>query len=180
MDFREVTEFLKDMSKYIITFVIMLLIFVFIVSFQPVAGNSMHPTLQEGNVVAVSKIRSNYKRNNIVVFKNTEGKSFIKRIVGLPGEEVHYLNGYLYINDTPYKETFLDENIKTGNFMFSDICDETKCPNGIIPDNMYLVLGDNRPESEDSRSSSIGLVSKSQIGGKVVLRIWPLNSLGSF
>ncbi len=160
MDLRSIAEFFRDISKYIIIFVVMVVIFFFVISFQPVAGNSMHPTLKEGNVVAVLRLGSNYKRNNIIVFKDSNGKSFIKRIIGLPGEEVNHLNGILYIDGNAFRETFLDDSVVTSNFMFVDICDKTQCPEGKIPDDMYLVLGDNRPDSEDSRSSSIRLIKK--------------------
>ena len=58
------------------------------------------------------------------------------------------------------------------------MCKENECPDGKIPDGKYLVLGDNRPESEDSRTKTFGLVSKDQIKGKVFFKIWPFNRLG--
>ena len=61
--------------------------------------------------------------------------------------------------------------------MFEDICSKEDCPNGVIPDNMYLVLGDNREDSLDSRDSSLGLVPKDNIIGKSLIRIWPLNKI---
>lgn len=179
MDLREITEFLKDTSKYLIILVVMIFLFLFVVAFVPIAGNSMFPTLEEGDVVIVSKLTSNYQRNSIIVFKDSNGKSYVKRIIGLPGEEVHYLNGYLYINGEVQKETFLDDDIVTSNFLFEDICDTEKCPDGVIPDDMYLVLGDNRPESVDSRDPDIGLVSKDNIDGIVKFRVWPISSFGN-
>lgn len=179
-DTREIKEFLRDASIYIIGILIILIVLVFIVSFQPIAGNSMVPTLEEGNVVLVSKLSYLFKdieRNEIVTLK-VNGKSYVKRVIGLPGEEIKYLKNILYIDDVPFNETFLGENIKTSGFTMDDICKENECPDGKIPEDKYLVLGDNRPESEDSRTPSFGLVKKSDIKGKVFFRIWPLNKIG--
>lgn len=181
MDLREVTEFLRDAGKYIISLAVLVVIFIFIITFQPVAGNSMHPTLEEGNVIVVSKLAyklGSPKRNEIAVVKDSNNKSFVKRIIGLPGEKIDYLNGVLYINDKPYKETFISDTVKTHNFLFEDICSLEDCPDGIIPEDMYMVLGDNRPESVDSRDPDFGLLTKKQIKGKMLFRIWPLNKIG--
>lgn len=180
MDLREIKEFLRDASIYIITLAVVAFIFIFVVSFQPIAGNSMHPTLEEGNVLLVSKLFNLFwkpKRNEIVVV-NVNGKSYVKRIVGLPGEDIKYLKNVLYINDKPYREDFLGEGIETSGFTLDDVCKEDECPDGVIPEGKYLVLGDNRPESEDSRTASFGLVEKSQFKGKAFFRIWPLNKFG--
>ena len=178
MDFRNITEFFKDFGKYIITMGVIAIIFIFIVALQPVAGNSMVPTLEEGAVVVVFKINPNLKRNQIVVVNGADNKSYIKRIIGLPGEKIDYLNDILYINDRGYAETFLDDKIKTSNFLFEDICSLEDCPDGVIPPDMYLLLGDNRTESVDSRTPDFGLRPKKDINGKVILKIWPINKMG--
>ncbi len=181
MDFREIKEFFRDISLYVISFAIILIIFVFIVSFQPIAGNSMTPTIEEGDVVLVSKLSymfSDIERNDIVTLKINK-KSYVKRVIGLPGENIAYLKNILYINGEAYKENFLEEDIETSGFTFEDICSKEKCPEQVIPNDMYLVMGDNRPESEDSRTPEFGLVKKSNIKGKVFLRIWPINKIGT-
>ena len=179
MDLRDIKEFFRDCFGYIVTFVIIAFILTFVVAFHPVAGNSMVPTLEEGNVALVSKSHQfifGVKKNQIVIVKK-EGKTYIKRVVGLPGEEVHYLNNVLYVNDTPYKENFLGSGVTTNNFMFEDICSKEDCPDGKIPDGYYLVLGDNRNESIDSRDNNFGLVKKNEIKGVVIVNIWPLDSI---
>ena len=181
MDFREITEFIRDFIGYIITFIIIIFILTFVISLQPISGNSMYPTLKEGEFVLVNKLFykiGKIKRNDIVNVVNDEGKSFVKRIIGLPGEKIHYMNGKLYIDDEPYLETYLNENIKTHNFLFEDICKKADCPEGIIPEDMYLVLGDNRPESEDSRTPGFGLRNKNDIKGVISFKIWPFSELG--
>ena len=179
MDLREITEFFRDFMWYIIVIVVIIFVFTFVVSIQTVAGNSMFPTLEDGNMVLVSKISyrlSNIKRNDIVVLKNN-GKTFVKRVIGLPGEKIEYMDGYLYIDGESFKETFLNPDVVTYNFMFIDVCSLEDCPDGKIPDNKYLVMGDNRPESSDSRDSSFGLVDKSDIKGKVFFKLWPFGKI---
>ena len=180
IDTREIKEFLRDAGIYIITIGILLIFLIFIISFQPIAGNSMVPTLEEGNIVMVSKLSyrlGKIKRNDII-YVVVNKKSYVKRIIGLPGEDIKYLKNILYINDEPYTEEFLDKNIETSGFTLEDVCKKDECPNGVIPEGKYLVLGDNRPESEDSRTASFGLVSEEQIKGKIFFRIWPLNKIG--
>ncbi len=180
MDTREIKEFLRDCSIYIITFAIIAFVLIFVVAFHPISGNSMYPTLEEGNVVLVSKFSylfTDVKRNDIVALK-VNGKSYVKRVIGLPGEDIKFLKNILYINGQPYTENFLDEGVETSGFTLDDVCKVGECPNGVIPEGKYLVLGDNRPESEDSRTATFGLVEKSDIKGKIFFRIWPLSNIG--
>jgi signal peptidase I len=138
----------------------------------------MVPTLEEGNIIDVSRLSyklSSAKRNDIVVI-NIDGKYYVKRIIGLPGENIKYIKNILYINDTPYTENFLDSDIETSGFTLDDICKDNECPDGVIPEGKYLVLGDNRPESEDSRD--FGLVDMNEIKGKVLFKVWPISSFG--
>lgn len=181
MDFRELTEFIKDTIGYILGFTIILIIFIFVISFQPVAGNSMYPNLNEEDIVIVSKLF--YKlgkpnRNDIVNVKDDLNKSYVKRVIGLPGEKIEYLDNILYINEKPYQENFIKEGINTSNFLFENICSLEECPNGVIPDDMYLLLGDNREESLDSRTPEFGLREKKYIKGQVVFKIYPFNEFG--
>ena len=179
MDLREITEFFRDFMWYIIAILVIIIVVTFIVAFQPVAGNSMNPTLKDGQIVLVSKISyiiSNPQRNQIAVL-NHNGKSYIKRIIGLPGEKIEYMDDILYINDEPFKESYLGENIKTYNFLFKDVCSLEDCPDSVIPFDKYLVMGDNREESEDSRSPKFGLVDRKDLKGKLIFSIYPFKSV---
>ncbi len=179
-DLREVKEFLKDTFAYIIVIILTMLVFIYVFSFQQVIGNSMSPVLNDGDVAFLSKITyriSRVKRNDVIALKTADGKVYVKRVIGLPGESISYMDNTLYINNEPFTEKFLDEEVNTNNFMFEDICSKEDCPNGVIPSNMYLVLGDNREDSLDSRDSSLGLVPKDNIIGKSLIRIWPLNKI---
>lgn len=177
-DLREFTEFLKDAWGFIFTIIIIAFIFIFIIAFIPVAGNSMNPTLSDGNITLVSRISylfSTPKRGDIITFRMPDHKSYVKRIIGLPNERIDYLNGQLLINDESFKEAYLNINTKTSNFMLEDICPKELCPDGVIPENYYLVLGDNRTDSKDSRE--LGLIKKEYINGKIIFKVYPFSKI---
>ena len=135
-----------------------------------VEGDSMLPTLGEGqSVLAVRSRRSwnRLERGDIVVFRHLEfpGRVFIKRIVGLPDEQVRVENGAVYIDDVLMEEPYLDRRYASGQ----DV-DRTWW-NG--PGELFLV-GDNRQESQDSRT--FGPMDGGLILGRVWLRCWPLSA----
>ena len=166
----ELKEFLSDMFKYILTAVIVILIILYVVSVQQVVGPSMSPTMENGEIALLNKVKyhfSDIKRNDIVSLSYEDTKYLIKRVIGLPGEYIEYKNNILYVNEQGYKETFLSDEVKTEDFSLKYLGYDK------IPEDMYLVLGDNREDSMDSRD--IGLIKKEDIKGKVSLRIWPLN-----
>ena len=169
MDFRDIREFLRDASKYIIIFVVVLLLFIFVVGLQQVVGPSMSPNYNQGDVMVVNKLSYRFrepKREDVVVVSQSE-KYMIKRVIGLPGDTIEYKDNKLYVNDKEYKESYLKDDVITDDFKLSDIGVEGK-----IPKNKYLVLGDNRTDSLDSRK--YGLVDKKNIIGMTWFRIWPL------
>ena len=170
------SKLLKQIITYFITLLLLLLIILFLVGFETIIDDSMSPTLNKGDIVLISKYfyYSKFPQRNEIVLIKKDNKSYIKRIVGLPNEKIYYLNGLIYVNDKPYKEIFLDKN-NTSDFLLEDICSKDDCPNGTIPDNKYLVMGDNRENSIDSRSSDFGLVDKDEINGKVFFRLFPFN-----
>lgn len=171
MDFRDITEFIKDTSQYIIIAVIVLLVFIFVVGLNQVIGPSMEPNLYEDDIVIVNKLLYRFKdvnRNDVVIIKQDE-KYMIKRIIGLPSEYIEYKDGYLYVDGKVYKESF--ETSETKDFNLKDIDPEIDK----IPEDMYLVLGDNRINSSDSRN--FGLIDKEQIVGKAWIKIWPFSDI---
>ena len=151
MDFREIKEFLKDTSIYIFIALAVLIIMIYVASLQQVVGPSMSTTLNENDIIVVDKLSYRFtepKRFDIISFEYAETKYLIKRIIGLPGESVRYENGVLYINNEPFE----DKN------QLNEITDDfniTKLGFDVIPDNMYLVLGDNREDSLDSRDLKV-------------------------
>ena len=169
MDFRDIKEFLKDGIKYIIAIFVMLFVIVYVVTFQQIVGSSMFSTLKNQDVVILSKMNyrfTNIKRFDVVSLTYADTKYLVKRVIGLPSETIEYRNNILYVNGVGIKEKFL-KNTVTEDFSIQDLGYDK------IPEDMYLVLGDNRKNSLDSRE--IGLVSKNDILGKVILKVWPIS-----
>lgn len=175
MDWLSVREFLLDTIKYVITIFLILFIVLYVVSITQVVGSSMHPTLKDGEVLLLNKFKYRFvdvKREDIISLKYADTKYLIKRVIGLPGEKVEIINNQLYINDKIYQEDYLKKDLNYKDFYLKDLGFDK------IPSDMYLVLGDNRENSLDSRK--IGLIRKKDINGKISLRIWPLNKIKFF
>ena len=170
-------KFIKELVPYIIIVIIVVIIRSFIITPIIVRGDSMYDTLKDGEVLFLSKISyklDSIKRYDIIVIKDVDSDFIIKRVIGLPGDNVEYKDDILYINGKKINKRFTND--ETEDFTLDEICEitNTKC-NGKIPNDMYLVLGDNRDVSADSRIK--GLFTKDQILGKAVFRIWPLNKI---
>ena len=172
-------NFIKEWVPYIAIIVIVILVRTYIVTPVIVRGDSMYNTLEDGEVLFLSKISyrlDDIKRFDIVVVEDIDSDLIIKRVIGIPGDSIEYKEGILYINDKEVTEEYTDFVME--DFDVDSICDLTdlEC-NGIIPDNYYLVLGDNRKVSADSRVK--GLIKEEQILGKAIFRIWPLTKISS-
>lgn len=164
----------KEIIPYIVIIIVVALLRIYIITPEIVSGESMENTLHDGDWILNSKILYRFKdieRYDIVVIKKKD-YLIIKRVIGLPGDYVEYRDNKLYINGEEVKDKYAKN--ETNDFSLKDICYECD----VIPKNKYLVLGDNREISADSRSQELGLVSKNNITGKAVFRLWPLNKLG--
>ena len=172
-------KFIKEWLPYIIIIVVVILIRTYIITPVIVRGDSMYDTLEDGEVLFLSKITyrvSEINRFDIIVIKDLDDDLIIKRVIGLPGDKVKYEEGVLYINDKKIEEDYTDYIMD--DFNVDTICEITNLNcNGIIPNNMYLVLGDNREVSADSRVK--GLIKEEQILGKAVFRVWPLTKIST-
>lgn len=160
-------------------------IYVFVATPNQVEGDSMLPALASNELIItdkidqlLSKVNDNfgikYVRGDIVVFQKPGHKDFVKRIIGLPGEEISIHNGHVIINKEELEEDYLVNTYTIGGDFVED--DSTI----IIPENRYFVLGDNRMDSLDSRYSEIGLINKDWIKGKVIARYWPFTRFSLF
>lgn len=160
-------EKLKDSISFIVIILTIILVRLFIVTPVRVDGPSMNDTLHDGDILLLDKYDNKYERFEIVVF-NYNGERLIKRVIGLPGEVISYKNNKLYINGNE-----IEDNYGLGyteDFELKDL-NLTK-----IPDNEYLVMGDNRNDSLDSRY--FGTISKDKILGSVKYRLFPFNKFG--
>jgi signal peptidase I len=167
--------------------VIALLVKTFLFQAFYIPSDSMVPTLKKNDRVIVNKL--SYKlhkvhRGDIVVFTTPKGpdgepidkdiKDLVKRVIGLPGETVSEKNGHVLINGTALKESYLPAGTVSDCASFQPQC----FPTGPLPADRYWVMGDNRAGSRDSRY--FGAIKKSEIVGRVFVRIWPLNRLHIF
>lgn len=163
----------RKIAENIITIVLCLIIFFGIRNFvaMPVQadGVSMYPTIDDNNVLLVNRLSYLFGKpdyNDIVVFPYDEDELYIKRIIGLPGDEINLENGYLYINDVLYKDEFSEVLSAYGDREYPITLEE----------DTYYVMGDNRKVSKDSRYSSVGDISKDNIMGKAFMIYFPFDS----
>jgi signal peptidase I len=151
------------------------LVLVFIVQPVKVEGTSMLPRLHDGERIFVNKLiyYDEYRwapkidRGDIVVFwyPDDPSKSYIKRVIGLPGDTVDIHEGIVRVNGRDLEETYLDSRL--------NLNPKSQGPVYVRP-NRYFVMGDNRDNSSDSRIW--GLVPKKYIYGKALFRYWPPNA----
>ena len=140
----------------------------------------MNPTLADGDNLWVDKLSYTFgkpKRFDVIIFypNGNESVTYVKRIIGLPGETVTMdADGKIYINDQLLNENYaLKEPFIVQNLGILSGGNEI-----VLGDDEYFVLGDNRNNSMDSRRSDPGNVKREYIVGKVVLRIYPFSKFG--
>lgn len=172
----------------LLKFVAIILVFTFVVrgflfTNYIVYGQSMMPTIHDGERIIVNKIGYEINEPNrfdLIIFHATEDSDYIKRIIGLPGEELYYDEDVLYINNVSYDEEFLnihkekhDDGMFTENFDLEEMTGKSKVPAGFV-----FVLGDNRQNSVDSRH--IGFVPIDEVVGKANMAFWPPKNIRFF
>lgn len=130
-------------------------------------GSSMEPVIYNGQNIFINRVAYNMtspKRGDVIVFKPNGNKNshlYIRRVVGLPGEKIKISGGKVYINGSIYSEDVTTETREAG-IAASEITLEM---------DEYFVMGDNRTNSEDSRSANIGNVKNSMIEGSAWYRL---------
>ena len=139
-----------------------------------VDGHSMEPTLSDGDNLIVDKLSYRFRdpeRYDIIVFpyQHAENTYYIKRIIGLPGETVQVIDGYMYINGKKLDEHYGAEVMEDPGIAAEPIK---------LGDDEYFVLGDNRNHSQDSRDPYVGVLKRSDLLGRAFIRIYPLNKFG--
>ncbi|MCD8511953.1 MAG: signal peptidase I [Bacillus sp. (in: Bacteria)] len=148
-----------------------------------VYGQSMMPTIEDGERIIVNKIGYEIgapDRFDLVIFHATHDTDYIKRVIGLPGDTIEYREDTLYVNGDAMPEAFLDDmktefsrGLFTENFTLERLTGVEKVPEGHV-----FVLGDNRRNSIDSRH--LGFIDVNTIVGKANIAYWPPKNLRAF
>ena len=154
-------------------FSIVVSFFIILFVYQPVKveGGSMEPGLEDQERIFINKLVYRWEsisRDDIIVFRYPRDprKSFIKRVIGLPGDRVRISYGRLYVNGKRVEEPYVPLQFE----------DSRPYPETIIPPDTFFVLGDHRSMSKDSRE--FGPVPRSYIYGKAVFGYWPMEKFG--
>ncbi len=170
-------EILTTLIYVVAALILALLLNRFVIQKVEVDQNSMFDTLKPKDQLFVEKVTnyfSNPSRNDIVVFKAPEksaldnGKYWIKRVIGVPGDTLVMKEDGVYVNDRRIEEDYVDGGLGDPGLLAQPYT---------LGDNEYFVMGDNREVSRDSRE--VGPISKEDMMGRVCLRIWPLNKFGT-
>jgi len=156
-----IKKHLNDLLGYALAIATALFIVFYIAQPIIVEGSSMYPNLKNGNFGFTGKMfdEGNIERFDIVVIR-INNRYIVKRVIGLPGENIVYKDNVLYVDGEQVEEDFIGEDINTGDFYVH------------VPTGQYFCLGDNREHSSDSRY--YGCFSLGQIIGKDIFMIVPL------
>jgi len=148
-----------------------LLAFAFVYCFgirTSVVGVSMQPTLYNGEEILIDRFTyflSSPEREDVIVFLpngNSNSHYYVKRVIGVPGDTVVIENGIIYVNGEFYEDSKVYDKIEDGGIAESGVT---------LGEDEFFVLGDNRNNSEDSRSSNVGVVRREYIIGKAWLHL---------
>lgn len=174
------TEGLEWLKTLGIAIIIAVFLRTFFFSSYIVDGESMMPTLENGNLLIINKVVDeidDLNRFDVIVFHASSEDDYVKRIIGLPGDTIEYKNDILYVNDKAIKEPYLEKFKKEtkGQKLTNDFTLKSITGNKVVPENYIFVLGDNRQESYDSRY--FGFVPIENVVGKVNLRYWPIDEI---
>jgi signal peptidase I len=164
-------SFFRDL---LLSLIIAAVVILFIYQPVEVEGYSMMPNLVDRERIFINKFTYRFglekiERGDLVVFYPPvdRGKSFIKRVIGLPGDDILIRNGTVYVNGKPLQEEYVPSAFR----------DDYSAPRTIrVPHDHYYVMGDHRKSSYDSRS--MGVIRREDIYGKAVFVYWPLDKLG--
>jgi signal peptidase I len=175
-------SFILDfVQSIVLALSVFVLLYLFVVQPNEVNGNSMVPNFQNRERILTDKLSYQFgepKRGDVVVFKAPASEpcsenecEYIKRIIGIPGDRVMVFGGQVYLNGELLKQDFLPADFVTEPGAFSQEGVEVE-----VPEDSYLVFGDNRSHSRDGRE--FGPISRKLILGKAFFRYWPLDVIG--
>lgn len=179
-----------DLAESVITSIfVVMLVFTFLFCTANVDGDSMLPTLEDGDRLIVSRMDKTLETGDILILDSLHaylfdgagelyaaeglGKNIVKRLIAQGGQEVNidFEAGVVYVDgealDEPYTSTLTTRDNRAFTYPF------------VVPEGYVFVLGDNRYVSKDSRHPEVGLVSEDEIVGRVLLRISPFPKFGT-
>ena len=164
---------LRDVLEAVALAAVLFLVLQFVIQNTVVDGPSMEPNFHDRQWVLVNKLAyrwSEPQRGDVIVFEapDASGKEFIKRVIALPGETVSLREGQVRIDGVPLNEPWLP------------LADHSAFGPYTVPDGAVFVLGDNRPQSNDSRSwlGGSSALDSERIIGKAFVSIWPTEAWG--
>ncbi|MBR5535574.1 MAG: signal peptidase I [Clostridia bacterium] len=171
----------REIAEWILCIVIAVSVALFLKTFimtvAQVDGASMLNTLHDKERLITWKLGYEPERNDIVIFQPREStpenkKYFVKRVIATEGQSVQidYDQNAVFVDGEKIDEPYIPEKMLDITYGSTDYW--------IVPEDHVFVMGDNRNNSRDSRSDSVGFVSEDSIEGKVIFRFWPLNKMG--
>lgn len=174
-------KYVKELIEWIKVFafaIVLAFILQIFVSPTIVRGQSMYPTLDNNNYLLINKvayINDKPQKGDIIVFESHletgEGKhkDLVKRVIAVEGDEIEVFDGTVYINNKEQDEVYINGDYTDG---FVDT---------VVPEGYVFVMGDNRPNSLDSRSDEVGFINvEEDIIGRVFIRLFPFNKIQIF
>ncbi len=180
------SRIVDTLQGLVIVIFILIITYLFIATPNLVNGSSMFPNFQDkqlvftfrlpqvlGNTDVGKSLDLDYKRGEVIIFQKPGHDEFIKRVIALPGDKVALRQGRVYVNDKMLVEKYLDPSLLTPEgSLLKDGGDTVTVEPGYL-----FVMGDNRPNSLDSRFSEIGPVKREWIIGRVIIRLFPLDTI---
>jgi signal peptidase I len=164
---------LRELVETIVLSLVIFLLIRQVVQNYRIESHSMQPNFQEGQFILVNKLAYLFGapgRGEVIVFHNPRNtdEDYIKRVIGLPGDIIEIHDQAIYINDRELPQPYTAVDLERG-YVYG--------PSVVPPDHLF-VMGDNRPNSRDSRFSEVGAVSEDLVVGKAWLRVWPFSVFG--
>lgn len=179
---KKANKFVIVLQTLAILTVVLMVLWIVVFEQNQVRGPSMQPTFVTGEFLLTSRLPKffantpllqvfnlDYQMGDVVVFQKPGYEDFVKRVLALPGDKIRIEDGRIYVNGKLLTEEYLPDGLFTnGGDLIRDGGSELTVPAG-----SYALIGDNRPQSNDSRFAAIGFIKREWIKGKVVVRIWP-------
>jgi signal peptidase I, bacterial type len=170
-----IAQIIKDYAVVIIGAILLTMLISVFVKPGQVVGESMTNTLQNSDLVLISKTAFNSKtpeyKDIVVLNTNIEnGRILIKRVIGVPGDTVEIRDNAVYVNGNKLDEKYIRETMVNNQDM-----------EVVVPEGKIFVMGDNRNNSLDSRSLMVGMIDyKKDVIGKVMFRIFPFKTIPKY